>query len=51
MIVINKYAAEDALFAADDGTALVWTLRHIETSGNRRTFCSFAARHDGERDR
>jgi pyruvate dehydrogenase (quinone) len=26
--VINKHAAKDALFAADDGTALVWTLRH-----------------------
>jgi pyruvate dehydrogenase (quinone) len=38
--VINKYAAKDALFTADDGTALVWTLRHIETFGKRRTFSS-----------
>src|ERR1700722_4352690 len=38
--VINKHAAKDALFAADDGTALVWTLRHIDTFGTRRTFCS-----------
>ena len=38
--MVNKYAAKDALFAADDGTALVWTLRHVETSGKRRTFCS-----------
>jgi pyruvate dehydrogenase (quinone) len=38
--LVNKYAAKDALFAADDGTALVWTLRHIETLGKRRTFCS-----------
>ena len=38
--VINKHAAKYALFAADDGTALVWTLRHIETFGKRRTFCS-----------
>jgi pyruvate dehydrogenase (quinone) len=38
--VINKHAAKDALFTADDGTALVWTLRHIETFGRRRTFCS-----------
>jgi pyruvate dehydrogenase (quinone) len=38
--VINKYAAKDALFTADDGTALVWTLRHIETFGKRRTFAS-----------
>jgi pyruvate dehydrogenase (quinone) len=38
--VINKYAADDALFAADDGTALVWMLRHIDTGGKRRTFGS-----------
>jgi pyruvate dehydrogenase (quinone) len=38
--IINKYAAEDALFAADDGTAAVWMLRHIETGGKRRTFAS-----------
>ena len=28
------------MFTADDGTALVWTLRHIETFGARRTFSS-----------
>jgi len=38
--VINQHAAEDALFTADDGTALVWALRHIETGGKRRTFGS-----------
>jgi pyruvate dehydrogenase (quinone) len=38
--LINEHAAKDALFAADDGTALVWTLRHIETLGKRRTFAS-----------
>jgi pyruvate dehydrogenase (quinone) len=38
--VINQYAAQDALFTADDGTALVWALRHIETGGKRRTFGS-----------
>ena len=38
--VINKHAAEDALFAADDGTAAVWMLRHIDTNGKRRTFAS-----------
>jgi pyruvate dehydrogenase (quinone) len=38
--VINKHAAQDALFAADDGTATVWMLRHIETGGRRRTFAS-----------
>ncbi len=38
--IINKHAADNALFAADDGTALVWMLRHIETNGKRRTFGS-----------
>jgi pyruvate dehydrogenase (quinone) len=38
--VINKHAAADALFAADDGTAAVWMLRHIDTGGKRRTFAS-----------
>jgi pyruvate dehydrogenase (quinone) len=38
--VINKLAADDALFAADDGTPLVWMLRHIDTGGKRRTFGS-----------
>jgi pyruvate dehydrogenase (quinone) len=38
--IINKHAANDALFAADDGTPLVWMLRHIDTNGKRRTFGS-----------
>jgi pyruvate dehydrogenase (quinone) len=38
--IINRHAAKDALFAADDGTPTVWMLRHIETSGKRRTFAS-----------
>jgi pyruvate dehydrogenase (quinone) len=38
--VINKHAAEDALFAADDGTAAVWMLRHIDSNSKRRTFAS-----------
>ena len=38
--LINTHAAEDALFAADDGTAAVWMLRHIDTGGKRRTFAS-----------
>src|SRR3954452_1199686 len=38
--IINKHAAEDALFAADDGTAAVWMLRHIDTNGKSRTFAS-----------
>jgi pyruvate dehydrogenase (quinone) len=38
--IINRHAAEDALFAADDGTPTVWMLRHIDTNGKRRTFAS-----------
>lgn len=38
--IINKHAADDALFAADDGTPLAWMLRHIDTGGKRRTFGS-----------
>jgi pyruvate dehydrogenase (quinone) len=38
--LVNKHAAEDTLFAADDGTAAVWTLRYIDTGGKRRTFAS-----------
>ncbi len=38
--IINKHAADDALFTADDGTAAVWMLRHIDTGGKRRTFAS-----------
>ena len=38
--IINQPAAKDALFAADDGTAAVWMLRHIDTGGKRRTFAS-----------
>jgi len=38
--IINKHAADDALFAADGGTAAVWMLRHIDTGGKRRTFAS-----------
>jgi pyruvate dehydrogenase (quinone) len=36
----RSVCAEDVLFAADDGTAAVWMLRCIETSGKRRTFAS-----------
>jgi pyruvate dehydrogenase (quinone) len=38
--LINKHAADDALFTGDDGTALVWMLRYIDTNGKRRTFGS-----------
>lgn len=38
--LIDRHAAVDALFSADDGTATVWMLRHIDTGGKRRTFAS-----------
>jgi pyruvate dehydrogenase (quinone) len=38
--LIDKHAAEDALFPCDDGTALVWALRHIHANGKRRFFAS-----------
>jgi pyruvate dehydrogenase (quinone) len=38
--VINRYAAEDALFAADDGTPVVWMTRMITCNGRRRMFGS-----------
>jgi pyruvate dehydrogenase (quinone) len=38
--LINKHAAANALFAVDDGTPAVWTMRHIDTGGKRRTFAS-----------
>jgi pyruvate dehydrogenase (quinone) len=38
--VINRHAADDALFTVDDGTVLVWTLRHVDTNGKRRTIGS-----------
>jgi pyruvate dehydrogenase (quinone) len=38
--VINRKASQDALFAADDGTAVVWALRYLDVVGTRRTFGS-----------
>lgn len=38
--VLDRLAAEDAVFCADDGTAAVWMLRHIRSNGKRRTFAS-----------
>jgi len=38
--LINRHAAEDALFACDDGTPVVWTLRHISANAKRRFFSS-----------
>jgi thiamine pyrophosphate-dependent acetolactate synthase large subunit-like protein len=47
---LTKIINKDALFAADDGTAAVWMLRHIDTGGKRRTFARLAPRNDGEGD-
>ncbi|WP_213780709.1 thiamine pyrophosphate-dependent enzyme [Caballeronia sp. dw_276] len=38
--LINRHAASDALFCADDGTPTVWLYRHVETNGKRRVFSS-----------
>ncbi len=38
--IINRCANQDALFVADDGTALVWLLRMVEANGKRRMFGS-----------
>jgi pyruvate dehydrogenase (quinone) len=38
--IINRKAAADTLFAADDGTCGVWMLRVIEANGKRRMFAS-----------
>lgn len=38
--LLNKYADDDALFAADTGTSWVWILRHLKVNGKRRTMMS-----------
>jgi pyruvate dehydrogenase (quinone) len=38
--IINRKAAADALFTADDGTCGVWMLRMIAANGKRRMFAS-----------
>lgn len=38
--VINRYADEDALISGDDGTPIVWAIRHITANGKRRIFGS-----------
>jgi pyruvate dehydrogenase (quinone) len=38
--VINQYAADDALFCADDGTPVVWAIRLLEVNGKRQIFGS-----------
>jgi pyruvate dehydrogenase (quinone) len=38
--LISKHADEDALFAGDDGTPIVWAIRCIESNAKRRIFGS-----------
>lgn len=38
--LIDRYAADDALFAGDDGTPVVWLHQYIKVNGKRRTFGS-----------
>jgi pyruvate dehydrogenase (quinone) len=38
--LISKYAARDAIYAADTGTPMVWCLRHIQSTGRNRTIIS-----------
>jgi pyruvate dehydrogenase (quinone) len=39
-MLLDRHAAEDAIFTADGGSAMVWLLRHIRTNGKRRTLLS-----------
>lgn len=38
--LIDKHAADDAIFTADGGSPMVWLLRHIRSNGKRRTLTS-----------
>jgi pyruvate dehydrogenase (quinone) len=38
--IINRLAADDAVFSGDDGTPVVWMLRMIAANGKRRMFGS-----------
>lgn len=38
--LIDRYADEDALISGDDGTPIVWAIRHITANGKRRIFGS-----------
>jgi pyruvate dehydrogenase (quinone) len=39
---VSDLAADDALFFADTGTAVIWAARHIRYGGGRRLFGSFS---------
>lgn len=38
--LIDKHAADDAIFTADGGSPMVWVLRHTRATGKRRTLVS-----------
>lgn len=38
--LLDRHAADDAIFTADGGSAMVWLLRHVRTNGRRRTLTS-----------
>ena len=38
--LLDRHAADDALFTADCGSPMVWVLRHIRVNGRRRTLTS-----------
>jgi pyruvate dehydrogenase (quinone) len=38
--LIDEAAADNALFASDDGTSTVWMLRYVRTNGKRKTLAS-----------
>jgi pyruvate dehydrogenase (quinone) len=38
--LIDRYAADDAVFTADGGSPMVWVLRHVRASARRRTIVS-----------
>ncbi|GAB3788931.1 thiamine pyrophosphate-dependent enzyme [Dyella agri] len=39
--VIDRYIDEDAIISGDDGTPIVWAVRHTRSNGKRRIFGSF----------
>lgn len=38
--LLSTHATDDAIIAADGGSAMAWALRHFHTNGKRRTLCS-----------
>jgi len=38
--LLDRHAADDAIFTADGGSPMVWLLRHIAVNGRRRTLTS-----------